>query len=105
MTWSKLYPYYEMFRLVGKASVVIAHGGPGSLIMPLQIGKVPIVVPRRHEFDEHISNYQVEFCRAVAERQGNIIVVENAEQIGKTIEKYNAIVAGITSGWVSNNCC
>ena len=76
-TWQKLYPYQEMIKLVDEARIVITHGGPSSFIMPLQIGKIPIVVPRRKKYDEHVNNHQVEFATAVKERYGNIIVVKN----------------------------
>ena len=36
--------------------------------MPLQIGKTPIVVPRQHQFNEHVNDHQVEFARNVAQR-------------------------------------
>ncbi len=101
--WQKLFPYSEMVENVDKARIVITHGGPSSFIMPLQIGKVPIVVPRKHEFDEHVNNHQVDFCKAVAERQGNIIVVENVNGLGDTIERYGEIVSGMENGLTSNN--
>ena len=46
--WQKLYPYDKMLELVKQARIVITHGGPSSFIMPLQIGKIPIVVPDRN---------------------------------------------------------
>lgn len=42
--WSKLIPYQQMVKNVADARIVITHGGPASFIMPLQIGKTPIVV-------------------------------------------------------------
>ena len=66
--WSKLIPYQQMIKNVEDARIVITHGGPASFIMPLQIGKVPIVVPRQHKFDEHVNDHQVEFARNAAER-------------------------------------
>ena len=102
-TWSKLYPYQQMLELVNKARIVITHGGPSSFIMPLQIGKVPIVVPRRYEFDEHVNNHQIAFCRAVAKRQKNIIIVEHIEKLKKVIVKYDVIVSKMQYGLVSNN--
>ena len=102
-SWSKLYPYKTMIEMVDKARIVITHGGPSSFIMPLQIGKVPIVVPRRHEFDEHVNDHQVDFCRKVAERQGNIIVVEDIDKLGQTIDLYNELSGHIRNGMSSNN--
>lgn len=46
-TWSSLYPYKEMIKFVNEARIVITHGGPSSFIMPLQLGKIPVVVPRQ----------------------------------------------------------
>lgn len=102
-TWSKFYPYDEMTELVGRARIVITHGGPSSFIMPLQIGKTPIVVPRRKEYNEHINNHQVEFAKAVAERQGTIIVVENIKKLKDTILNYDSIVSAMPAGMKSNN--
>ena len=52
--WSKLIPYQQMVKNVADARIVITHGGPASFIMPLQIGKTPIVVPRQHQFNDQI---------------------------------------------------
>ena len=101
--WSKLYPYKTMIEMVDKARIVITHGGPSSFIMPLQIGKIPIVVPRKHEFDEHVNDHQVDFCEKVAERQGNIIVVEEIDKLGETLERYDEIVSKMQNGLTSNN--
>lgn len=100
---SDFFPYKEMVALVDKARIVITHGGPSSFIMPLQIGKIPIVVPRRKEFDEHVNDHQLNFCNAVAERQGNILVVEDIDKLGEMIEKYDEIVAAMPAEMKSNN--
>lgn len=102
-TWQKFYPYKTIIEMVNKARIVITHGGPSSFIMPLQIGKVPIVVPRKKEFNEHVNDHQVAFSEAVARRQGNIIVVEDISELGHTLERYDEIVKSIKSGLVSNN--
>lgn len=101
--WDKLIPYKQMIKNVEDARIVITHGGPASFIMPLQIGKTPIVVPRQKKFDEHVNDHQVEFARNVAERMGNIISVENITQLGKIITNYDQIVAGMSKIMSSNN--
>lgn len=87
--WSKLIPYQQMVKNVEDARIVITHGGPASFIMPLQIGKIPIVVPRQHQFGEHVNDHQVEFARNVAERMGTIIVVEDVDQLADIIVDYH----------------
>ena len=89
--WSKLYPYSKMVELVDKARIVITHGGPSSFIMPLQIGKTPIVVPRQYKYDEHVNDHQVKFCKEVESRMGTIVVVEDVEKLSEVIEKYDEI--------------
>ena len=101
--WQKLFPYQEMLKLVKEARIIITHGGPSSFIMPLQIGKIPIVVPRRYEFNEHVNDHQVSFSKAVAERMGTIIVVEDMDKLGATITGYDEIIGGMKSGLKSNN--
>ena len=101
--WSKLIPYQQMVKNVADARIVITHGGPASFIMPLQIGKTPIVVPRQHQFNEHVNDHQVEFARNVAQRMGTIIPVEDIETLGDIITNYDQIVAGMGHGMSSNN--
>ena len=101
--WSKLIPYHQMVKNVEDARIVITHGGPASFIMPLQIGKTPIVVPRQHQFNEHVNDHQVEFARNVAQRMGTIIPVEDIDTLGDIITNYDDIVAGIGHGMSSNN--
>ena len=81
----------------------LTSGGPASFIMPLQIGKTPIVVPRQHQFNEHVNDHQVEFARNVAQRMGTIIPVEDINTLGDIITNYDQIVAGMGHGMSSNN--
>lgn len=92
----KMYPCYYPTNRSLKA-------GPASFIMPLQIGKTPIVVPRQHRFDEHVNDHQVEFARNVAERMGTIIPVEDISTLGDVIKNYDDIVAKMGHGMSSNN--
>ena len=101
--WSKLIPYQQMLKNVEDARIVITHGGPASFIMPLQLGKTPIVVPRQQQFNEHVNNHQVEFARNVAERMGTIIPVEDVDKLKDLIINSDQIVAGMEHEMSSNN--
>ena len=101
--WDKLIPYGQMITNVENARIVITHGGPASFIMPLQLGKTPIVVPRQHQFNEHVNDHQVEFARNVAERMGTIITIEDISKLRDVIENYNQIVENMKHGMNSNN--
>ena len=101
--WKRSYPYQKILQMVSEARIVITHGGPSSFIIPLESGKIPIVVPRKKQFHEHINDHQTEFSRQFAQRQGNIIVVENIDDLGSIIENYEDIVRNMKNNMVSNN--
>lgn len=101
--FQKLYAYQEIMELVEQARIVITHGGPSSFIMPLQIGKTPIVVPREKKFAEHVNDHQLTFSKAVADRMGTIIVVEDLKELAGIISNYDEKVKKMGSGIKSNN--
>lgn len=100
--WSKLLPYQEMVQKVQDARIVITHGGPSSFIMPLQIGKIPIVVPRQKIYSEHVNNHQLDFCHEVEKRMGNIIVADE-KNLQEIINNYSSIVSNKQYQNDSNN--
>ena len=102
-TWCNLLPYKDMVQNVANSHIVITHGGPASFIMPLQVGKIPIVVPRQKQFDEHINDHQVDFVKAVAERQGNLIVIEDINKLKNSLLNYDSIINAMPTGMKSNN--
>lgn len=86
--WSEFYSYQKMIELVNKARIVITHGGPSSFIMPLQVGKTPIVVPRQHRYAEHVNDHQLKFAKEVERRMGIIIVAEEIDKLDDIINNY-----------------
>lgn len=101
-TWSKLIPHKELTEHVKDARIIVTHGGPASFIAPLQLGKIPIVMPRKHEFNEHVNNHQVDFARAVAERRKNILVAETPEDLERLILEYDELVKNMPLEIASN---
>ena len=101
--WRAFVPYSEMIENVQKADIIITHGGPSSFIMPLQIGKIPIVVPRQHRYGEHVNDHQLEFAKKVNEKYKNLIVVEDINTLGEIIQNYDQIVSKMNAGVLCNN--
>lgn len=95
--------YDDMQDLVKRARIVITHGGPASFLLPLQFGKIPIVVPRQKEFNEHVNDHQFEFSKMVAERLKNIIVVDNVEDLANTILNYDKLITSLKNDLATNN--
>ncbi len=101
--WSKLLPYSDMEKYVQQARIVITHGGPSSFLMPLQVGKSPIVVPRQEKFGEHVNDHQLAFAKEVANRQRNILVIEDIEELADAIDCYDERISELSGDMQSNN--
>ena len=78
----------DMDKYAQMARIVITHGGPGSIMLPLKYNKIPIVVPRKYEFAEHVDNHQVEFANFL-ERDRRILAVYDINELLDTIVNYD----------------
>lgn len=101
--WSQWLPYQEMVRYVDEARIVITHGGPSSFLMPLKMGKVPVVVPRKKEFGEHVNNHQVDFVRELNANGTCLVTVEDIENLGEVLAHYDQYSAVCQEGPGENN--
>lgn len=101
--WKPFFSYQDMVRHVKSARIVITHGGPSSFMLPLQMGKVPVVVPRLKCFGEHVNDHQMLFVKKVSQRYRNIIMVTEMNELGNVIKDYDALVAGISREYKNNN--
>ena len=101
--WSKFVSYSDMQKYNKEADIVITHGGPASFVAPLQLGKIPIVVPRQFRFNEHVNDHQLLFAKAVKERNKNIIVIEDIKDLEKNIINYNIVSKKMCLNNMSNN--
>ncbi len=101
--WAKFLPYTEMSKYIQDSRITITHGGPASFIMPLQMGKIPIVVPRQKKYNEHVNDHQLEFAIIVENRQKNILLVEEIDELEDIITNYDKKIHKIDTGIKSNN--
>jgi len=53
--------------LAAEARVVVTHAGPGSILMALAAGRVPVVVPRDPSRGEHVDDHQIRFAAHLAD--------------------------------------
>jgi UDP-N-acetylglucosamine transferase subunit ALG13 len=74
----------EFERCMRDASVVICHGGAGTMIFALQARKVPVVMPRRKVYGEHIDDHQLEGAQALA-AEGRIILAPEVDDLPAAI--------------------
>jgi UDP-N-acetylglucosamine transferase subunit ALG13 len=73
-------PFDEMLATMRQASVVVCHGGTGSLVTALQAGCHVIAMPRRFGLGEHYDDHQLEIVSAFADR-GLIQVANSKEEL------------------------
>ena len=61
-------------QMIEQAEIIICHAGAGCVIHAIRAGKVPLVMPRRKQFMEHVDDHQVMFAELLAEtRRARII--------------------------------
>lgn len=101
--WHKMMSFKEMQTAYQTARIIITHGGPSSFLEALQYGKVPIVVPRQVEFNEHINNHQVDFVKLIDKKMNNIIPVYDIQNLESTIMKYDSFFKQKNEKENSNN--
>lgn len=64
---------------IEKASVIISHGGAGSLVAGIKTGKRVIAVPRLKKYGEHVNDHQVELIGEFTAKGYILSVVEMSE--------------------------
>lgn len=76
--------------LLGRARVVVLHGGSSSFLQARALGHRPIVVPRRPELGEHVDDHQVRF---IASLGGEVACVE-PEQLPSAVAQGTRVHPG-----------
>lgn len=58
--------FEQLMEAMGRARVVVAHAGVGTVLAALSAGKRPVLVPRRRECGEAVDDHQVELAHRLA---------------------------------------
>jgi UDP-N-acetylglucosamine transferase subunit ALG13 len=82
--------YDEMEEAIHEAAAVVCHGGPGTIMLAAEAGKVPIVVPRVRALGEHVDDHQVLFARRL-EQERTIILAETESRFRLFVERALAV--------------
>jgi UDP-N-acetylglucosamine transferase subunit ALG13 len=72
--------YPLMAEAMRTATAVVCHGGPATIMLARQCGRIPIVVPRDPERGEHVDGHQIEFTRWMAAK-GQIVLAESSDDL------------------------
>ena len=76
----------EMKKYMNEAEFVITHGGVGSIIDALNLGKKVLACPRLKKYTEHVDDHQMEICKKLSEA-GYIEQLLEEDSIEEKVEK------------------
>lgn len=76
----------EFLDIMERSSIIITHGGTGSIINGVKKEKKVIGVPRMKEFGEHVDNHQIEIIEQFS-NSNMICSISDIRELGNAIEK------------------
>jgi len=81
----KFISFEKMQALYEEANLIITHGGTGSIISGLKIGKKVIAMPRLSKYNEHNDDHQKEIVEAFS-TNGHILKCYEEDQLSEVIK-------------------
>ena len=91
MTIYNQLPSDELNQLIEKASLVITHGGVGSIITSISMGKKVIAIPRLSKYNEHVNDHQLDIVDSFNE-MGYIIGLNGVDELENALKKVGDFV-------------
>ncbi len=88
--------FTQVVEVLKEARVVVSHAGVGSFLLCLRLGKVPILVPRRASFGEHLDDHQMDFVRGIKTLDRALVAYE-MDQVLQMVDLYPWLVARMGS--------
>ena len=71
-------PERELSDSIRAADVLVAHAGVGTALAALEVGKCPVLVPRRFSHGEHVDDHQIQIAGELS-RRGLALTVDADE--------------------------
>jgi UDP-N-acetylglucosamine transferase subunit ALG13 len=75
-------------RALADAELIVSHGGT-TMMTIARLGKVPVAMPRRHKYGEHVNDHQVQLVEALA-AEGLVIPASEAGDLEAALERARA---------------
>lgn len=72
-------PERDLIDAIRDADVLVAHAGVGTALAALEVGKCPILVPRRVAYGEHVDDHQTQIAEELAGR--GLAISADADQL------------------------
>jgi UDP-N-acetylglucosamine transferase subunit ALG13 len=93
----------QFAELVQQADFVVSHCGEGSFLLLEEMGKPYVLVPRSHQFKEHVDDHQVEL--AIALSQAGASVAWTAGHLAQQIHTQQQTLLSSRSSTASEALC
>jgi len=62
-------PEQDLTEAMREADVVVAHAGIGTALAAFDVGKSPLLVPRRAAWEEHVDDHQIQIATELSNRR------------------------------------
>lgn len=76
----------EMEELIKSSEIIITHGGVGTIIEGINLGKKIIAVPRLKKYKEHVNDHQLQIIQNFNDN-GYIIGINNVDELEMALKK------------------
>lgn len=81
-----LVPQKDFDKYVDEASLIITHGGAGSILTAVKKGKKVIAAARLAKYREHNNDHQLQIVEEFSEK-GYILELDNFDELDKVLKK------------------
>ena len=81
-----MFPYQEHLNWIKEAEMVVCEAGEDIILLCLMMGKIPIILPRKKSYGEHVDDHQMEFARKLEEWNKAVVVYEADHLISAILE-------------------
>ena len=90
--WAEFLDANDCRAKIAQADVVIAHGGMGSILTALELGKPIVVMPRLASLHEHRSDHQLATVKQLA-AQGRVTPAFDEQELVQRLEHLEELSA------------
>jgi UDP-N-acetylglucosamine transferase subunit ALG13 len=73
-------PERDLTEAMREADVVVSHAGVGTALAALEVGKCPLLVPRRFSLGEHVDDHQTQIASELGSR--GLAISSEADELG-----------------------
>ena len=76
----------DLAAAFARATAVVCHGGPSTIMEARAVGHVPVVVARDPDEGEHVDGHQMRFVEHIAE-EGIVAAVQEPDELAAALDQ------------------